>query len=668
MRKLYPRLAATNLKKNHKVYIPYLLACTVTVMMFCILMTLAMDPVLRTISGGSEVQLILRFGCIVVGVFSAIILFYTNSVLVKQRKREFGLYNILGMEKRHIGRVLLWETVYAALIALVLGLFSAGLFSKLLQLLFLRLLGGAAGFALNISLPVIGVTAAVFAALFFVLYLNTLRVVHLSSPAELLRGTNEGEREPKSNWILALIGVVCLASGYIMSIKTSTAYDAIGLFFVAVLLVIAGTYLLFMSCSIVFLKALRRNKRYYYKTQHFATVSGMLYRMKRNAAGLASICILSTMVLVTVSTTVSLYLGVEDILDAHCPTDIVVKYNRAPEPDTLALTQERTRQAVAELGCAVQDETAYRSLAFMTVRDGDTLVVSGDTRYGYQSAGGTMLWLTDAAGYENLTGREAHIEPGCALYWTDGAPFGGTVTVLDRTFTLTQMDGKFPVDSNARIMGVDTLYLVVDSAETLQRIEQAQTAVYGDSASTLQYIHRFNVGGAAEQQLACADAVQEAVTIDNSDGSRTRLAEVDCRQSERTYARAFYGSFLFLGLFLGLVFALATVLIIYYKQISEGYDDRRRFAIMQQVGMTHDEVRATIRTQVLTVFFLPLVTAAVHVAFAFPMIRLMIEAFGLVNVRLFIWCTLGTIAVFAVVYTIVYSLTARAYYGIVNEA
>lgn len=190
MRKLYPRLAATNLKKNHKVYIPYLLACTVTVMMFCILMTLAMDPVLRTISGGSEVQLILWFGCIVVGVFSAIILFYTNSVLVKQRKREFGLYNILGMEKRHIGRVLLWETVYAALIALVLGLFSAGLFSKLLQLLFLRLLGGAAGFALNISLPVIGVTAAVFAALFFVLYLNTLRVVHLSSPAELLRGTN----------------------------------------------------------------------------------------------------------------------------------------------------------------------------------------------------------------------------------------------------------------------------------------------------------------------------------------------------------------------------------------------------------------------------------------------------------------------------------------------
>ena len=467
MRKLYPRLAATNLKKNHKVYIPYLLACTVTVMMFCILMTLAMDPVLRTISGGSEVQLILWFGCIVVGVFSAIILFYTNSVLVKQRKREFGLYNILGMEKRHIGRVLLWETVYAALIALVLGLFSAGLFSKLLQLLFLRLLGGAAGFALNISLPVIGVTAAVFAALFFVLYLNTLRVVHLSSPAELLRGTNEGEREPKSNWMLALIGVVCLASGYIMSIKTSTAYDAIGLFFVAVLLVIAGTYLLFMSCSIVFLKALRRNKRYYYKTQHFATVSGMLYRMKRNAAGLASICILSTMVLVTVSTTVSLYLGVEDILDARCPTDIVVKYNRAPEPDTLALTQERTRQAVAELGCAVQDETAYRSLAFMTVRDGDTLVVSGDTRYGYQSAGGMMLWLTDAAGYENLTGREAHIEPGCALYWTDGAPFGGAVTVLDRTFTLTQMDGKFPVDSNARIMGVDTLYLVVDSAETL---------------------------------------------------------------------------------------------------------------------------------------------------------------------------------------------------------
>lgn len=345
MLKLYPRLAATNLKKNHKVYLPYLLACTVSVMLLCIIMTLMVDPALGTLRGGAPMQEMLGFGSVVVGIFAAIILFYTNSVLVKQRKREFGLYNILGMEKRHIGRVLFWETLYTALIALFFGLLTAGIFSKLLQLLFVRILGGETGFSLNISLQVIGMTAAVFAGLFLLLYLNTLRVIHLSNPAELLRSTSEGEREPKSNWMLALIGAVCLVSGYIMSIKTQSAMDALTLFFVAVILVIIGTYLLFTSCSIVFLKALRKNKRYYYKTQHFATVSGMIYRMKRNAAGLASICILSTMVLVTVSTTVSLYAGVEDIVNMRCPADIVVEYAAVPEADTLARTQERTRAA-----------------------------------------------------------------------------------------------------------------------------------------------------------------------------------------------------------------------------------------------------------------------------------------------------------------------------------
>lgn len=661
MHKLYPRLAATNLKKNRKVYIPYILACTVAVMMLCIIMTLAVDPALKSLPGGAPMQELLFLGSNVVGIFAAIILFYTNSVLVKQRKREFGLYNILGMEKRHIGRVLLWETVYTALIALFFGLLTAGIFSKLLQLLFLRLLGGETGFSLNISLPVIGITAAVFAGLFFVLYLNTLRIIHLSNPAELLRGTSEGEREPKSNWMLALIGAVCLISGYLMSLKTHTAMDALLLFFVAVVLVIAGTYLLFTSCSIVLLKALRRNKRYYYKTQHFATVSGMIYRMKRNAAGLASICILSTMVLVTVSTTVSLYAGIEDILDLRCPTDIAVEYALVPEADVLAQTQERTRQAVADMGCTMRDEAAYRSLSFVSVKDGDTLVVSADTRYIYQSASGVMLWLTDAEGYASLTGHEVHIEPGGALCYADGAALGDTVTFLDRTFALTKLD-SFPVDSDARVMGVHAVYLVVDNAETLQSIEQAQAEIYGDNASALKVTHQFNVDGTAEQQLACAEAVEEATIVND-----VHIASVECRETARADAHGFYGAFLFLGLFLGLVFALATVLIIYYKQISEGYDDRERFVIMQQVGMTHDEVRATIRTQVLTVFFLPLVTAAVHVAFAFPMIRLMLSAFSLTNVRLFIWCTLGTIAVFAVLYTIVYSLTARAYYNIVNE-
>lgn len=663
MHNLYSRLAATNLKKNRKIYFPYLLACTVTVMMMCVLITLTLDPALEELNGGASMGSMLMLGSVVVGALTVIILFYTNSLVTKQRTREFGLYNILGMEKRHIGRVLLWESIYTALIAIVLGLFAAGIFSKLLQLVFLRMVGAPTGFELNISLQVIGITVALFAVLFFLLFLNTLRIIYRAKPVELLRNANEGEREPKSNWMLALIGAVCLISGYIMSLNTSNAMDALGLFFVAVLLVIAGTYLLFTSCSIVILKALRKNKRYYYKTQHFATVSGMIYRMKRNAAGLASICILSTMVLVTVSTTVSLYAGLENVVTVRCPADIVVEYAVVPEADTLALTQERTRQAVADMNCTVSDEAAYPTLSFVSVKeaDSDSLIVDADTRYIYQSASGVMLWITDAAGYASLTGHEAHIEPGGALCYADGVELGDTVTFLGQTFALTKLDG-FPVDSGARIVGVNSVYLVVDNLETMRSIEQAEQEVYGEHASTIQYTHQMNLEGTAEQKLACADAALEATMVNG-----VHIAEVECRETARADYRGFYGAFLFLGLFLGLTFALATVLIIYYKQISEGYDDRNRFIIMQQVGMTHDEVRSTIRTQVLMVFFLPLITAAIHVAFAFPMIRYMLSAFGLMDVKVFIWSTIGTIAVFAVLYTIVYSLTARAYYNIVNE-
>lgn len=652
MRKLYPRLAATNLKKNHKVYIPYLMACTVTVMMFCILMTLAMDPVLRTISGGSEVQLILWFGCIVVGVFSAIILFYTNSVLVKQRKREFGLYNILGMEKRHIGRVLLWETVYAALIALVLGLFSAGLFSKLLQLLFLRLLGGAAGFALNISLPVIGVTAAVFAALFFVLYLNTLRVVHLSSPAELLRGTNEGEREPKSNWMLALIGVVCLASGYIMSIKTSTAYDAIGLFFVAVLLVIAGTYLLFMSCSIVFLKALRRNKRYYYKTQHFATVSGMLYRMKRNAAGLASICILSTMVLVTVSTTVCLYLGLGSTLDNMYPHDIQITQR---QKNILTDAAPEALLAQAESAAAGEGRTLRHESYIIHSRVYWTL--SGDTfRFGDQQDGAEYtVSLMTAAEYSRLTGRAVSLAPDEMLVYTSEGTVPETFRIESTPYRVAGTLDTFQGESRAMISNIPNAGFVVADDSVL-------SAIYAQSGGNFTtYLDLYlDCDGTDAEKIAFYDVLND--TLGKADD-----IYMDSRQLSAIDFYSMYGGFLFLGMFLGILFLAATALIIYYKQVSEGYEDRKRFEIMQQVGMSRREVRETINSQVRMVFFLPLAVAALHILMAFSMIRKLLLLFSLTDVGLFALCTVGTLLIFSAIYALVYSFTAKAYYKIVRS-
>ena len=666
MRNLYPRLAATNLKKNRRFYLPYLLACIVIVALFCIILTLASDPYLGQMQHGGSVSQMLGFGVLIMALFSAIILFYTNSTFTKQRKREFAIYNILGMEKRHISYVLFWESLYTAAMALFFGLVAAGVFSKLLQLVLVRLIGGEATFGLNISLMSIGYTAAFFGALFLLLLLNTIRIIHLSNPVQLLRAGSEGEREPRSKWILALLGAVCLAAGYIISLRTNAALYAIQYFFPAVILVIIGTYLTFIALSIVVLKALRKNRRYYYKTSHFATVSGLIYRMSRNAAGLASICILSTMVLVTVSTTVSLYKGVDAYAAVRWPQDMTLTLMTDKQTNTVpdvAPVLQVVDDAMTHSGLTQSNVHGYRTVRFSTLRSGDALdqfTGSGVDAY-------TVLVL-DTEGYADLTGEQVTLAPGDALAWTDGKPFGDTVTICGRAFRLRQLD-SFPLDSGSSIMGLHTLYLVVpdlDSVLELRAQQNACVSEHGGTRSMLNYTYQFDLSGTDDEQL---DALHTLLS-DPAFASAAEAANVqyttDMRADGYPTLRSMYGGFLFLGFFLGFVFLFATVLIIYYKQVSEGYDDRGRFRIMQQVGMTPKEVKATIRTQVLLMFFLPLVTAAIHIAFAFPLIKQIVFAFGLQNVHLFLLCTLGTFGVFALLYTFVYLLTARTYYRIVR--
>ena len=666
MRNLYPRLAATNLKKNRRFYLPYLLACIVIVALFCIMLTLASDPYLGQMQHGGSVSQVLGFGVLIMALFSAIILFYTNSTFTKQRKREFAIYNILGMEKRHISYVLFWESLYTAAMALFFGLVAAGVFSKLLQLVLVRLIGGEATFGLNISLMSIGYTAVFFGALFLLLLLNTIRIIHLSNPVQLLRAGSEGEREPRSKWILALLGAVCLAAGYIISLRTNAALYAIQYFFPAVILVIIGTYLTFIALSVVVLKALRKNRRYYYKTSHFATVSGLIYRMSRNAAGLASICILSTMVLVTVSTTVSLYKGVDAYAAVRWPQDMTLTLMTDTRTNTVpdvAPVLQVVDDAMTRSGLTQSNVHGYRTVRFSTLRSGDALdqfTGSGVDAY-------TVLVL-DTEGYADLTGEQVTLAPGDALAWTDGKPFGDTVTICGRAFRLRQLD-SFPLDSGSSIMGLHTLYLVVpdfDSVLDLRAQQNACVSEHGGTRSMLNYTYQFDLSGTDAEQL---DALH-ALLSDPAFASAAEAANVqyttDMRADGYPTLRSMYGGFLFLGFFLGFVFLFATVLIIYYKQVSEGYDDRGRFRIMQQVGMTPKEVKATIRTQVLLMFFLPLVTAAIHIAFAFPLIKQIVFAFGLQNVHLFLLCTLGTFGVFALLYTFVYLLTARTYYRIVR--
>lgn len=672
MRNLYPRLAATNLKKNRRFYLPYLLACIVIVALFCIILTLASDPYLGQMQHGGSVSQVLGFGVFIMALFSAIILFYTNSTFTKQRKREFAIYNILGMEKRHISYVLFWESLYTAAMALFFGLVAAGVFSKLLQLVLVRLIGGEATFGLNIRLMSIGYTVAFFGALFLLLLLNTIRIIHLSNPVQLLRAGSEGEREPRSKWILALLGAVCLAAGYLISLRTNVALYAIQNFFPAVILVIIGTYLTFIALSIVVLKALRKNRRYYYKTSHFATVSGLIYRMSRNAAGLASICILSTMVLVTVSITVSLYKGVDAYADVRWPQDMTLTLMTDPQTNTVPDVAPVLRvvdDAMTRSGLTQSNVHGYRSLNLSMMREDDTtLDVTHVTQTSYQSPNALTVWVTDADGYASLTGEPVTLAPDEALAWTDGKPFGDTATICGRTFRLRHLD-SFPLDSGSSIMGVRTLYLVVpdlDSMLELRAQQNAYTSEHGGTRSMLNYAYQFDLSGTDDEQL---DALH-ALLCDPAFESAVEAANVgystDMRADGYPTLRSTYGGFLFLGFFLGFVFLFATVLIIYYKQVSEGYDDRGRFRIMQQVGMTPKEVKATIRTQVLLMFFLPLVTAAIHIAFAFPLIKQIVFAFGLQNVHLFLLCTLGTFGVFALLYTFVYLLTARTYYRIVR--
>ena len=666
MRNLYPRLAATNLKKNRRFYLPYLLACIVIVALFCIILTLASDPYLGQMQHGGSVSQVLGFGVLIMALFSTIILFYTNSTFTKQRKREFAIYNILGMEKRHISYVLFWESLYTAAMALFFGLVAAGVFSKLLQLVLVRLIGGEATFGLNISLMSIGYTAAFFGALFLLLLLNTIRIIHLSNPVQLLRAGSEGEREPRSKWILALLGAVCLAAGYIISLRTNAALYAIQYFFPAVILVIIGTYLTFIALSVVVLKALRKNRRYYYKTSHFATVSGLIYRMSRNAAGLASICILSTMVLVTVSTTVSLYKGVDAYAAVRWPQDMTLTLMTDTQTNTVPDVAPVLRvvdDAMTRSGLTQSNVHGYRTVRFSAQRSGDALdqfTGSGVDAY--------TVMVLDTEGYAGLTGEQVTLAPGEALAWTDGKPFGDTVTICGRAFRLRQLD-SFPLDSGSSIMGLHTLYLVVpdlDSVLELRAQQNAYASEHGGTRSMLNYTYQFDLSGTDDEQLDALHALLSGPAFESAAEAANVQYTTDMRADGYPTLRSMYGGFLFLGFFLGFVFLFATVLIIYYKQVSEGYDDRGRFRIMQQVGMTPKEVKATIRTQVLLMFFLPLVTAAIHIAFAFPLIKQIVFAFGLQNVHLFLLCTLGTFGVFALLYTFVYLLTARTYYRIVR--
>jgi ABC-type antimicrobial peptide transport system permease subunit len=569
----YPQLAFRSLRLNGKFYLPYLLSGMVSAAMLYDILFLNMNRGIAQLKGTNAVQGLLGFGAIVVVLFSFALLCYTNGFLMKRRQKELGLYNILGMEKRHLARLLFWETVYSTLICILGGLLLGVLLSKLFLLLLCAVIQAEVPFGFEVPRDATVYTAVAFGSIFLLNYLLNLFRLGRVRPIELLKGTESGEREPRTKWVLAVVGLLTMGAGYCLSLMVSDPVNALTLFFLAVILVIVGTYCLFTAGSIALLKTLRKNKKYYYQTRHFTAVSGMLHRMKRNAAGLATICILSTMVLITVSTTLCLYMGVSDILNRMYCRDVQTYVNHGA-PEDLPKVKALYERKAAELGVEMEDFVA-------------------------------LCFYAPAKEYAN---NRTDIEP--YLRQANGATVVGD-----------------PANGPMRVYVGCNFAPDVDSGLFAASVEV----------------------GASQMDL-----------------SSTWCFTDDCRAG-RTDFWSSLGGFFFIGLFLGSLFLMAAVLIVYYKQVSEGYEDARSFVIMQQVGMTQAEVKSSIRSQISTVFFLPLLAAACHTAGAFPMTKRILLLFGLSNTSLFLLCSALTLLLFATVYYGIYRLTAREYYRIVKR-
>ncbi len=656
MRKgFFPRLALSGIRKNRSIYYPYILTAVLTTAMMYIMGSL--QNASTDYSG--TLSFSLQLGIVVTSVFSVVFLFYTNSFLMRRRKKEFGLYNILGMEKRHLARLILWETALMLVISLALGLAAGVLLDRLMHLALSRLVGQTASLTFALSPGAMRYTAVLISLTFVLILVNSVRQVYFARPVELLRSAEVGEREPKARWLLGLLGLASLGTGYWLSATVKDAGAMILFFFVAVLLVIAGTYLLFTSGSITLLKVLRKNRRYYYQPDHFISVSGMIYRMKQNAVGLANVCILSTMVLVMVFSTLSLWLGMEDTLNSRLRSDIDVRTASADVSALEAAVDETLRQA----GASREDTWTYRYLSFsaLPTADGFASVVSfteNDALFGNPATFQAMP-LED---YNRMLGRNETLAPGeILLECTRGSFAGDTLRLLDETFAIKARidDGLGAGQALASIY--DYYCLVVDSMDTLRRLDDQQRAAYGSHASGIFTTMSFYLSPASPELSRTVAALLRDGAQENG---FTSVAE---RGELRENLMTLYGGLLFVGLFLGLLFTMAMILIIYYKQITEGYEDRERYRIMRKVGLSRREIRRSISSQILIVFFLPLAAAGLHVTFAFPGIVTMFRALSMTNVTLIAGCALGSFAGFAALYGAVYLLTARVYYRIVSE-
>ena len=659
---LYARLAAQNIRKSRRLYVPYLLSGVCMVMIFYVLSALTGDPALLSMSGGAQMAMLLSLGVIVMALFSALFLLYTSSFLMKQRGRELSLYNMLGMSKRHIVCIVFFETLFCAGICIGAGLALGVLSSKAFQLSLLRLMGSPVSPDFTVAPSLLGTTALTFLAIFLLIFLRGAVSVLRSNPVELMRASRSGEKPPRANALKALLGIAMLAAGYVLALRVRNALSAFTMFFIAVLLVIGGTFECFSSASVFFLRLLQSNKGYYYKPNHFISVSSMRYRMKRNGTSLAVICILSTMVLVILSSVTCLYAGTQDMLMTQYPRQIEIthKSDELPAADALSAPIER---ALAKEGLTPENVISYRSTGDAGRIDGESILADRDESFTDMDSiiSITVIPLAD---YNAMCGTSYVLAPGEAL--ATGSllhRLNGGVTVFGSlTYTFAATDIPLPTDAQGDFDVVESLLLIVPDEDAFMAFYAAQNAAYGKASSRISTIYAFDTTLSDAETSALGSRLAKAMQDEGIDIYR-KVREDNRGDYEGTTA-----GFLFLGIMLSAAFLCAAVLSMYYKQITEGYEDQARFDVMRKVGLSLRMIRQSINSQILTVFFLPLVVAGVHLAFAFPMLTKLLTVFGLFNTRLFVTTVLVSYGAFSLLYVLVYLITSRTYYRIVSGA
>lgn len=664
---LFIKLAVSNIKRNKGTYIPYMITC-----ICCIAMTYMMFFVTQSkdlsvqVPDSVMVTSIMFLGIAVIYIFSFIFLLYSNNFVMKRRQKEIGLYNILGLEKGHIMKMMAVETLFTSVISIIGGIAVGILGSKLALLLLLKILHVPAQLGFYVCVPGIVVCAVLFLPVVIVTLFRNVHRVRLSQPIELLRSGNTGEREPKAKWLMALLGFICLGSGYYIAVTTKSPVTALGLFFAAVLLVMAGTYLLFTAGSIAVLKVMRWKKSFYYKIKNFTSISGMIYRMKQNAMGLASICILSTGVLLMLSTTVSLNMGIEDSLSDMFPYDAGFTFNHVTFEEVPRL-RNAFDEAVEKEKVPYEEKITQVVLDISVARNGNDMEIL--TRDTDASANVEYLTVVPEEEYEKISEKTVELKPGEILAFQENGG-KGNISLNGVTYKVKEWLKEKPTYERGNNIFYKTTIVV--TKEDLQKMDALQKELVGKDRGYLKLEFGLYIEGGKEADIKYGNLIREDLeplteTLKGEEDSVSPWFQSSIREE---HYRSFYtlnGGLLFLGIFLGFIFLVGAGMIIYYKQMSEGYEDKERFEIMQKVGMSRKEVKSAIRRQILMVFFLPLLMAVLHIIMAFPMISRLLGLLGMMNTELYILCTAGTIVVFAVIYAAIYMCTAKSYYKIVER-